>query len=115
MPNVNDLFPSRFITGQDFKGRAVTVTIAQVCKEKGYRPGQGEKDIYVLYCERATRGIPLNRTLAIQIAEILKEPETTKWAGGQVVLYPQPMTVAGKDTIAIRARAVENHPGNGGG
>lgn len=115
MPNVNDLFPSRFVKGEDLKGKAINVTIIQVTKEKGFRPGKGEQDIYVIYVERATKGIPLNKTLAIQIAEALGEPETTKWGGRQVCLYPQPMTVGGRDVIAIRARAVENHPGNGGG
>lgn len=110
--NVNDLFPSKYLRGAELKG-PVTVTIAAVKPESMYKPGQGQVTGYVLYCVSAKRGVVLGRALALQIAQAIGEPDTDKWAGHQVILFPQPMTVAGRDLIAIRARAAAPQPANG--
>lgn len=117
--NVNDLFPSKYLKGSELKG-PVTVTIQRVGSESMYKPGQGQITGYVLYCEKASRGVVLGRTLALQIAEAVGDPDIDKWHGHQVTLYPQPMTVAGRDLVAVRARAAAPQPetaganGNGG-
>jgi len=103
--DVNQMFPSKYVKGAELKG-ATPVTIEHIKTEQIYRPGEGKVNCFVLYCKNASRGVVLNRVLALQIAEAIGEPDTDKWTGHQVVLYPQPMTVAGKDVIAIRARAV---------
>ena len=113
--NVNQMFPSKYLKGSELTGQ-VTVTIARVGKEKSYKPGEGQSDIFVLYCERATRGVVLTKPLAFSIATALNEPEIENWTGRAVTLYPQPMTVAGRDLIAIRARAaVQPQPAGANG
>jgi hypothetical protein len=107
--DVNKLFPSKYLKGAELTG-PVTVTIASLRKERTYKPGEGQTDILVLYCEKATRGVVLSRPLAFGIAEALGEPDTDKWPGKAITLYPQPMTVAGRDLIAIRARAAKPQP-----
>lgn len=103
--NVNDMFPSKYLKGVDLQGQ-ITVTIAGVKIEKVYKPGEGQTDIYVLMCEKATKGVILTKPLAKQIAVICGSLNTDDWKGKRVTLYPEPMTVAGQDCTAIRARPV---------
>lgn len=103
--NVNQLFPSKYVKGAELGG-PVTVTIERLAQEEVYRPGEGKAQAVVMYCQGAKRGIVLNRVLALQIAEAVGEPDTDAWQGKRVVLYPQPMNVAGRAVVAIRARKV---------
>lgn len=114
--DVNQMFPSKYLKGAELTG-PVTVTIANIRKEQSYKPGEGQSEIFVMYCERATRGVVLTKPLAFSIAQALGEPETEKWSGRAVTLYPQPMTVAGRNLIAIRARPAITQPAgtNGNG
>lgn len=104
---VGEMFPSKYLKGSDLTG-PVTVTIAGIEKAELYRPGEGKTTAWVLYCERASKGIILSRPLAAGIAQALGSDETNDWPGRQIVLYPQPMRVGGRDLVAIRARAAKN-------
>lgn len=108
--DINQMFPSKYLKGAELSG-PVTVVIAGVRKEKSYKPGEGQTEIFVLACEKASRGVVLTKPLAFSIAQALVESNTDNWTGKAITLYPQPMTVAGQNLIAIRARAVSN--GNG--
>jgi hypothetical protein len=102
---LSKMFPRRYATGQDFGGKAFTLTIAKVASEKMRpHPNAPEIDKWVIYFKETQKGIVLNRTLAYQIAAILDSDDTDHWAGQKITLYPQPMTVAGKKVDAIRAR-----------
>jgi hypothetical protein len=103
--NVNQLYPKKYASGEDLKGKQLKVTIAQVTLEK-MRPSPQSPEVEkpVLYVESGHKGIILSRTLATQIASILEAGDTDQWQGKQVVLYPQPMTVAGQPRVAIRAK-----------
>lgn len=103
---VNDMFPSKFLKGEDL-GRPVTVTIARVVAERMYKPGQGEITGFVLYAQGATKGVVLSKPLAEGIAQALGESDTDNWPGKQIELYPQKMQVAGRNVTAIRARAAK--------
>jgi hypothetical protein len=102
--NVNTMFPSKYLRGAELTA-PVTVTIARVVQETMYKPGAGTVAGWVLYCEKASRGVVLTRPLALGIAQALGDPDTDNWTGKQVTLYPQAMTVAGVPRVAIRARA----------
>ena len=104
-----EMFPKRFATGEDLQGKAVTLTVEGVDSEK-MRPQRNapEVDRWVLYFKETKKGVILSRTLAYQIAAILGSDDTERWIGKRVTLYPQPMNVAGKPVVAIRARAAEN-------
>lgn len=101
--NVNDMFPSKYLRGCELKG-PVTVTLQRVATEEVYKPGKGKQAAFVLYCHKASRGIVLSKSLAQSIAQALGEPDTDRWPGRQVIIYPEPMTVAGQNLIAIKAR-----------
>jgi len=103
--DVNDLFPSKYLRGEDLK-KPTTVTIVNVKPEQLWRPGEGKVTGYIMYCEKASKGVILSRPLALAIAKALEESDTEKWTGKQVVLFGQAMTVAGVPRVAIRARAI---------
>lgn len=104
--NVNDMFPSKFLHGSDLKG-PVTVTIEKIRAESMHKPGVGQVTGYVLYAVNGSRGIVLSRPLALQIAQVVGDPDTNNWIGKKVTLYPESMTVAGTPRVAIRARAAQ--------
>lgn len=108
---LSDMFPRRYASGEDLGGKPATLTIATVRTEK-MRPQAGAPEVekYVVYFQSAAKGVILSRTLAYQIADSTGSEETADWVGKRITLYPQPMTVAGKKRIAIRARkpAVSN-------
>lgn len=103
--NVNQAFPSKYLSGCELQG-PVKVTIASVKEEELERPGVGKVTGYILYVEKASKGVILSRTLALQIAAAVGEPDMSKWDGRQVVLFGVPMMVGGMPRVAIRARAV---------
>jgi hypothetical protein len=103
---LTQMFPKRYASGEDFQGKALTLTVARVEREKMFQPkNASETEKWVVYFQEAKKGVVLNRTLAFQIAEILGSEETEDWVGAMITLYPQPMTVAGRKVVAIRARA----------
>jgi hypothetical protein len=102
---ISDMYPSKYLRGDDLSG-PVTVVIAGIETAEFYRPGEGKVRAFVLKCEKASKGVILSRPLAEGIAQALGSDETNDWTGKQVVLYAQPMRVAGQERIAIRARAV---------
>jgi hypothetical protein len=106
---LTEMFPKRFATGEDFQGKALTLTVKAVSSEK-MRPQRNapEVDRWVIYFKETKKGVILSRTLAYQIAGILNSDDTDRWIGKKVTLHPQPMNVAGKQVVAIRARAGEN-------
>jgi hypothetical protein len=102
--DITEMFPSKYLRGLDLKG-PTTVTLADIKQETVYKPGVGETAVYVLYCEKASKGVILSRPLATGISEALGESNTDHWPGKRVTLYPLPMIVAGVPRVAIRARA----------
>jgi len=109
MPKISETFPRKYATGEDLAGRSVTLIIASVKPEQMHpQPGSPPVTKWVIYFTNATRGIVLGPTLARQIAEITAEDDTDHWPGKKITLYPEPMTVAGKPRVAIRARRPTN-------
>lgn len=110
---LNDMFPSKYVTGADLGGKSYTVTIARVVPEK-MRPNAQSPEIekYVLYTQEGHKGIVLGKPLALQIAQALGSDDTEAWTGKKIIIYPESVVVAGQQRTAIRARAYTN--GNGG-
>jgi len=111
---INDMFPSKYLSGADLAGRQVVVTIATV-KAEPMKDPQTHQPVtkFVLYFaeSKSGKGLILNKTLANQIARALGADDTEAWPGKKVTLYPESMTVAGVPRVAIRARAATNGAG----
>jgi hypothetical protein len=103
--NVNKMFPSRYATGADLNGKSHTLVIARIAEEE-MRPQPTAAPVkkFVLYFKNAQKGIILSRTLTDQIAAVLGQ-ETEEWTGKKITIYAVPLRVAGKDRLAIRAKA----------
>ena len=105
---ISELFPRRYARGEDLNGKPVSLTVAHVTIEALHpQPGSPAIDKPVLYFQRATRGVILSPALARQIAALLGD-DTDTWTGKRITIYPEPMRVAGRDCVAIRARAATN-------
>ena len=105
---VSDMFPRRWLSGEDLQGKAWRLRIKDVGKEE-MRPNPGAPPVekFVVYFDGAQKGVILNRTLAYEIAQVLGTEDTGEWTGKEITIYPQPMTVAGKHRVGIRARAAD--------
>jgi len=103
--DIREMFPSKYLKGEDLQGREVTVTIKEMKVERlGAGPDKDKEDKPVLYFERATKSLILNRTNALVIAE-LYGPETAAWRGKRVTLYSERLRAFGKTHDAIRVKA----------
>ena len=100
---ISEIYPRRFARGSDLKGPA-TVTIKEITQEELHPAGRPVKK-FVLWFTETPRGVILTRPLALQLAEILGD-DTTSWKDQKITLYPEPMKVAGRSCVAIRARSV---------
>jgi hypothetical protein len=109
---ISKMFPKRYATGEDLQGKTITLTIAKIAIEKMHpQPNAPEAEKWVIYFMETKKGIILSRTLANQIAEVLGSDETDEWLGKRIMIYPQPMTVAGRKVTAIRTRtALKGQP-----
>lgn len=111
---LDEMFPRRYASGADLDGKNVTLTIDSVRAERMRpRANAAEETNYVVYFVGAKKGVVLSKTLSNQIDDAVGgQRDTDNWKGKQVTLYPQPLTVAGKDRVAIRAQKSANGAGD---
>jgi hypothetical protein len=103
---LDELFPKRYVSGDDLQGKSPTLEIERVQIEKMYHPGKREEvQKAVIRFKGCEKGVVLSKTLAFQIAAIVGSDDTAAWPGKSVTLVAQPVKV-GKDTrLGIRAQA----------
>ena len=106
---LEEIYPRKYATGEDLGNKPATLTISAVTMETMHpAPGQPAVTKPALHFARATKAVILSRPLWIQIAAALGDDNTDTWPGQRIQIYPEPMTVAGKARIAIRARKSPN-------
>ena len=107
--NVNEMFPSRYISGADLNGKVWTLAIREVMAEPMFDARAKKRvDKYVIYFERAHKGVILNRTMAEQIAAALGADEVTQWTGKKISLYAETVTAFGGQHVVVRFRKATN-------
>ena len=110
MPNINDLFPSKFLKSADIKGYEPTVVIADVRVEE---VGKDEHKP-AMYFQGKEKGMVLNRTNADVISEMYG-PNTDDWMGREITLFvtrvqgPNGMTDGLRVKAPTRRAAAGNH------
>ena len=108
---VNEMFPKKYANGDDLKGTTPTMTIAKIVQEKMHpAPGQPGEVKFVIYFEKAQKGIVLSRSLFNAIATATGQVDSNNWPGQRVQLYAEMMNVAGRQLNVIRARKAPNGP-----
>lgn len=99
---MSQLFPSKYVKAADLNGKTVTLTIDKlVIEELGHGSEKERKP--VLYFQKATKGLVLNRTNAMTIAGLYGD-ESDEWPGKRISIYPTRIRAFGamQDTIRIR-------------
>jgi hypothetical protein len=99
---ISQLFPSKYVKAADLNGKTVTLTIAKlVVEELGHGAEKERKP--VLYFQKATKGLVLNRTNAMTIAALYGD-ESDDWEGKRISIYPTRIRAFGamQDTIRVR-------------
>lgn len=81
--NLDKLFPSRFVKGEDISGKRPTVTISHLTMEE---MGKDKEVNPVLWFSGAKKGLVLNKTNATTIASLYGK-ETDDWKGKKITLY----------------------------
>lgn len=100
--NVNNLFPSKYLKAHDLGDKHITVTIRNATLEDmGF--GSDKERKLVLWFEKATKGMVMNRTNAMIVAS-LYGPETDAWIGKAITLYSARVKAFGSWHDAVRVK-----------
>ena len=113
-------FPERYLKGDDFTGREVTLTIRSVNQET-LHGDTGDEDKIVFYFEEIHRKaesdgrvkdqkrMVLSKSLYVDFVTMFQYRETKDWHGKRITLYRGKAVKGGK--MVIRARlAAESKP-----
>jgi hypothetical protein len=105
MATRDEMFPSKYLTASDLKGKPITVAIASADSEVlTSRDGKEERKT-VLAFKGAKKTLPLNLTNWLSVADITGEDDSDKWPGHAVELYPTTTELKGKPVACVRIRA----------
>lgn len=99
--NLNDAYPSRFLSAEDLNGQDVTVTISSVALE---RIGQGKDavDKLVIGFSGKKKFFVANKTNSRAIAKVLGSDETDEWVGQRITFGPREVEFQGDMVTALR-------------
>jgi hypothetical protein len=105
MPNINDVFPSKYLKSHELKGHTPTVTIERVALEQVRNRAGKLETKPVVYFRGKEKGALINKTCAQAIAAIAGSPETEAWSGVAVTIYASTATFGAEKHAVIRFRA----------
>jgi hypothetical protein len=100
---MSDIFPSKYVKAADLNGKTVTLTIKSLAVEDMLNHSNEHERKPVLYFERATKGLVLNRTNAMIIVGLYGD-ESDEWTGKRISIYPTKVRAFGTMQDAIRVR-----------
>lgn len=100
---ISDLFPSRYLKAADLKGQRRILTLSKIASEE---VGRAKERKPIVYFQKCTKGMVLNKTNANKIAEVVGSKNIADWPGKQVVLYPTMVDLSGNLVEGIRV----DHP-----
>ncbi len=99
MPNIDQMYPSRWLKASDLQNKTFTLTIDRLAFED---VGDGDQKP-ILYFKGAEKGLVLNKTNATSIGMVYGQ-ETEGWIGKAIQIFPT-MVPFGSNTVpAIRVR-----------
>lgn len=102
MPNIDQMFPSKYIKAGDCEEADLQLTIAAV-KQESIGQGDEAETKFVVYFDEHDKGLVLNKTNASTIAE-LHGRNTDQWIGKRISLYATEVEYGGKVSMGIRIR-----------
>lgn len=102
MPNINDVFPTKFLKAHELKGQEPIVTIDRV----DFEPiGRSREMKPVVYFRGTEKGIVLNKTNANKIIQISGSAITEEWSGTRVKLYATEADFGGETYDVVRIKS----------
>jgi hypothetical protein len=101
-PNINDVFPTKYLKAHDLKGHEPVVTIERVEFEPVGRTREMKP---VVYFAGKEKGIVLNKTNANKIIEISGSGMTEEWPGTAVKLYTAEADYGGESYDVVRIKS----------
>ena len=102
MPNVNDMFPSKYLKASDVGDTDLELTIIAV-DEETIGQGSDAEIKSVVYFSETPKGMVLNKTNARAIASLYGD-ESDDWAGNKIRLYATEVDFKGEQMLALRVR-----------
>lgn len=103
MANINNVYPSKYLSAADLQDQPRLGTINAITFEQ---MTDGDQKLCAWFNEYQ-KGLVLNKTNANNIAAFLG-PETDAWTGHQIVMAPAMVDYQGRSVEAIRVRAPKN-------
>ena len=101
---IGDYFPTKYLRADDIKVDT-TVTIANV--EEAI---MGDDTKPVVFFNEFAKGLVLNKTNGLHIAQLLGSEKFSEWTGKAIVLYQMPVQFKGEIMQAIRVKAAGEQP-----
>ena len=108
---MSELYPSKFLKGDDIDGETLVVITKLVFEKMKDEAGQ-EEEKPVLMFKGVDKGLVLNKTNALRIAEQHGD-ETDNWPGKRITLTTESVTAFGKTQWAIRVKPERPASGKG--
>ena len=103
MPKLSELYPSKYLSAADLDNKEAVTEITEVTIEEFENDGQ-KRQKPLCHFKGSSKGLVLNKTNAITIAEIADSDDTADWPGTRVCLYSTMVNFGSKMTEAIRIR-----------
>src|SRR5687767_4047837 len=100
---ISEVFPTKYVAAADLKGKTVPLTITHVTAEEMLTHDNKKVLKPVVWFERASKGLVLNRTNAVTIATLYGD-DTDTWSGKRIAIYPTQVRAFGKLQDCIRVR-----------
>ncbi len=99
---ISQEYPSKYFKAGDLGGQDRTVRI-RACVKEELGQGSEKESKPVLYFEGHTKGVVLNKTNAVAVAEAYGD-DTEAWTGRDIVLFVLNVEYQGKVMPGIRVR-----------
>lgn len=99
--NINEMFPSRYLSSAALEGKEHTVTVESVTME----PMEDDKELPVLRFKGRQAALVLNKTNGTFMASLFGD-ESDNWAGKEIILRVEKVNLRGSMVDGIRLGVV---------
>ena len=106
MPNITEMYRSRFFKAADVPKRGITRVIEDVTEEEVNGDGEGKQTKWALKFKDEDQLLVLNKTNASILAEAFG-PDTDSWTDKAITLRTEKVSFGGRMTNGIRVAAVD--------
>lgn len=96
--NIREMFPSKWLRVDDLKGKSHVVVIARITEQS---VGERQEKKWVIWFEKHTKGLVLNKGNALAIARQHGE-ESNDWIGKPITIFPGKALFQGKWVASVK-------------